>query len=115
MSAPLPAPFADLEALAQRWALPTEPQRALRHRESAYADLEDLYRTLLKRVPAILETLNAKSLDRLDAGEQRLLWLALAFVEAAVAVERFQCADMPPGAFEAQRFHFGAANHHARR
>lgn len=108
MSAALPAQFADLEELAQRWALPTEPQRALRHRASAYADLEDLYRTLLARVPAILETLNAKPLERLDAGEQRLLWLALAFVEAAVAVERFQCADMPPGAFEAQRFHFGA-------
>lgn len=107
VSAALPAAFADLEPLAATWALPTEPERALRHRESDYADLELLYRTLLARVPAILETLNARPLDRLDAGEQRLLWLALAFVEAAVAVERFQCADMPAGAFEAQRFHFG--------
>lgn len=107
MSAPLPALWADLEPLASRFALPTEAQRAQRHREAEYAELEALYRTLLPRVPAILEALNAKPLDGLDAGEQRLLWLTLAFVEAAVAVERFQCADMPPGAFEAERFHIG--------
>lgn len=107
MSGALPPAFADLEALAAIWSLPTESERAQRHRQADYAALEQLYRALLPRVGDVLDALNARPLDRLDAGEQRLLWLALSFVEAAVAVERFQCADMPAGAFEAERFHFG--------
>jgi hypothetical protein len=110
VSTPLPAPWTDLEPLAQRFAAATEAERAQRHREAEYAELEALYRTLLPRVPAILEALNARPLVGLDAGEQRLLHLTLAFVEAAVAVERFQCADMPPGAFEAARFHIGGVS-----
>lgn len=104
-AAPLPDPWRDLEPLAARWSLPGEAERAALHRSASYAELEALYRTLLPRIPGMLEALNAVPLQRLQPGERRLLWLALAFVEAAVAVERFQCADMPPGAFAADRFH----------
>lgn len=110
-SAPLPEAWRDLEPQATRWARSGERERAELHRSAGYAELETLYRTLLPRIPGMLEALNAVPLDQLQPGERRLLWLALAFVEAAVAVERFQCADMPPGAFAAERFYIatGAA------
>lgn len=108
MIAALPAAYADLEPLAQQWSLATESKRAQRHLQAHYPELEALYHTLLPRMPSILDDLNPKPIDTFDAGEQRLFWLALSFVEAAVAVERFQCADMPPGAFEAERFQIGA-------
>lgn len=104
----LPAAYADLEPLAQEWSLATEFERAQRHLQAHYPELEALYRALLPRLPSILDDLNRKPIDTFDAGEQRLFWLTLSFVEAAVAVERFQCADMPPGAFEAERFQIGA-------
>lgn len=108
----LPAAYADLETLAQAWSLGTEPERAQRHLQAQYAELEALYRVLLPRMPAILDDLNRTPIDALDGAEQRLFWLALSFVEAAVAVERFQCADMPPGAFEAERFQIGVTAGH---
>ncbi len=104
----LPAAYADLEPLARKWSLATEPERAQRHLQARYAELETLYRTLLPRMSAILDDLNRTPIDALNGAEKRLFWLALSFVEAAVAVERFQCADMPPGAFEAERFQIGA-------
>jgi hypothetical protein len=104
----LPAAYADLEPLARKWSLATESERAQRHLQARYAELETLYRTLLPRMPAILDDLNRTPIDTLDGAEKRLFWLVLSFVEAAVAVERFQCADMPPGAFEAERFQIGA-------
>ncbi len=103
----LPPAFVDLEPLAAEWSLPTEPQRAQRHLMASYAELEVLYSTLLPRMPALLDDLNQKTFDAYDDADRRLLWLALSFVEAAAAVERFQCSDMPPGAFEAERFHIG--------
>lgn len=107
MSGLLPPAYADLEVLAAEWSLPTESQRAERHLIAGYDELKVLYRTLLPRMPALLDDLNQKEFKEFDEGERRLLWLALSFVEAAVAVERFQCSDMPPGAFEAERFHIG--------
>lgn len=103
----LPAAYVDLEPLAQEWSLATEPARAQRHLRAGYDELETLYRTLLPRMPAIIDELNQTSLATLEGSALRLFWLALSFVEAAVAVERFQCADMPPGAFEADRFQIG--------
>ena len=103
----LPAAYADLEHLAQEWSLPTESERRQRRLRAQYTELETLYHTLLPRLPAVLDDLNRTPLDTMDSSEQRLLWLALSFVEAAIAVECFQCVDMPPSAFAAERFHIG--------
>lgn len=107
MTRGLPPDYVDLEPLSAEWSLPTESQRAQRHLMASYDELKILYSTLLPRMSALLDDLNQKTFDAYDDADRRLLWLALSFVEAAVAVERFQCADMPPGAFEAERFHIG--------
>ena len=54
-------------------------------------------------MPTILDDLNPTPIDALDGAENDCYGRCCRSSKV-VAVERFQCADMPPGAFEAERF-----------
>lgn len=97
MSTPvLPEPFAHLAAYAA-WALPTEDAR-MRHRLACRMDdLLDLYRALLPQMKAMAEHLDQWPLAELPAAQRPLLYLALSFMEAAMAVESFNDPDVPEG------------------
>jgi hypothetical protein len=96
VSGVLPAPFTHLEPWAA-WALPTEDAR-MRHRlRSRMDDIAAFYRALLPQMPAIAQHLDQWPLATLPAGQRPLLYLALAFMEAAMAVEAFRDPDVPEG------------------
>ncbi|MEC9341509.1 MAG: hypothetical protein VX663_08510 [Pseudomonadota bacterium] len=92
----LPAPFADLERLAD-WGLPTERERHDRRLTSTMGALRDYYSTLLPRMEAMVEHLNGFDLATMPVREKRLLYMGLMFIEAAVAVEMFKDPDIPDG------------------
>lgn len=89
-----PAPFADLERYAS-FALPTEAQRMARRLDASLEELTELYQALLGRMEALAQHLAQWPVDELPAEQRPLLWLGLAFMEAAVAVELFKDPDVP--------------------
>lgn len=97
MSAPvLPAPFADLAPFAA-WALPTEDARMRRRLACSMDEVDAFYRALLPRMQAIATHLDRWPLADLPVEQRPLLYLALAFMEAAMAVEAFHHPDVPEG------------------
>ena len=102
MTQQFPAPFADLESVAE-WALATEGQRARKRRDSSMAEISSFYDAVLPRMDAIIEHLNQFPLDNMPDDAQRLLHLALSLAEVATAVELFN-HPLVPGGYDPERF-----------
>ena len=94
MSTSLPTEFADLARFVP-WALPTEDARMRKRLASSMVELTDYYRTLLPRMEALAEHLSKFSIDALPAEQKPLLYLALSFMESAMAVEAFHHPGPP--------------------
>ena len=101
----LPEPFADLESLAADWSLATQRERERKRLASTADDLKAVYDALLPRLDAMLEYLNASSLDSLPADAQRLFFLTLSFAEIAPFVECYRGEPRVPDSFDESRFH----------
>lgn len=99
----LPAAFADLEPLAERYALPTERARHTARLTADFADLRHFYDAVLPRMPQIQAHLAVQPWPELPAAEQRLMDLALFLMEIALAVESHGQPTVPFG-FDWQRF-----------
>ena len=94
MSNQLPEEFADLQHLAD-WGEATEKLRMSRRIGSTMAELTDYYSTMLPRMEAIAEHLDQWELTDLPDSEKPLLYMAMMYMEAAVAVELFKDPDVP--------------------
>ena len=105
MRSSLPEPFADLESLAADWSLATQRERERKRLASTADDLKAVYDTLLPRLDAMLEYLNASRLDALPADAQRLFFLTLSFAEIAPFVECYHGEPRVPDSFDESRFH----------
>jgi hypothetical protein len=103
MAHPLPAAFADLQALADRYALPTERERHAERLKGPFADLKALYDAVLPRLDAIHAHLKQHPWPDLPPPEQSLLNLALALMEVSLAVESHGQPTVPFG-FDHTRF-----------
>ncbi len=91
----LPQPFADLEHLCARWALPTHAQRHRTRVESGLDDLTLAYDALTPRLDAALEYLDALGPpDTLSGADQRLFQLCLSLADIAFAVERLRSPNV---------------------
>jgi hypothetical protein len=97
-----PAPFADLEPLAD-WALATEGQRARKRRDSTMAEIRTFYDAVLPRMEAMIDYLNPLPLDHLPDDARRLLHLTLSLAEVAPAVELFNQPLVTDG-YDPERF-----------
>lgn len=95
--------FADLDELAQKWALPTERARMERRLSSSMDELRELYDRVMPHLEAIIQRLNGYPLGNIPPQEQALEYLAYATVEASLAVERFKQPAVPDS-FDARRF-----------
>lgn len=102
--AALPAGFEALEPFAATWALPTQGQRRARRLASRMQDIQAFYDSALPLMPRVAEHLNGFPLEALPASEQRLLWLAYAFMAVAPAVEIFKQPDVLGNTFDHRRF-----------
>jgi len=96
----LPSPFADLELLAEGWALATQQERENRRRASSPAEIRAVYDTLLPRMDTMLDYLNQYTLDNLPEEAKRLMYLTFALAEVAPYVECYNCIPQIPNSFE---------------
>ena len=87
MTAPLPAPFADLESVAATWSLATETERNRRRLSSTLEELQAMSETILPRLDEIFKYLEPYPLDQLPADAERLFLLTLSLAEIAPALE----------------------------
>lgn len=89
----LPKDFKDLEPWVDSWALPSQAARYERRRTSSMVELQAFYNALLPRMDAIIGYLTPTSPADFDARQNRLMNLALMFIEVAMAVELFHEPD----------------------
>ena len=90
----LPVPFAHLDPWLS-FALPSEDARMRRRLAASMDELTGLYRALAGELPAIAAHLDQGSLAELPAEHKPLLYLAMSFMEAAMAVEAFHQPGPP--------------------
>ena len=90
----LPEPFAHLEAWLP-FALPSEDARMRRRLSACMDELLGLYKALVGEMPAIAAHLDQWPLAELPAAQKPLLYLALSFMESAMAVEAFHQPGPP--------------------
>ena len=96
----LPKPFTHLECWLS-FALPSEDARMRRRLSASMDELLGLYKALVGEMPAIAAHLDQWPLAQLPAEQKPLLYLALSFMESAMAVEAFHQPG-PPHATTAQ-------------
>ena len=87
MATLLPAGFESLEPFAARFAIAGTAARAQLRSDTSAAERQEFYDAASGRIAAALELLDAKPLSELDAAEERLMNLCLAFAHIALAVE----------------------------
>lgn len=83
----LPAGFADLEALAREWALPSFNERLQKRAAGSMDELQAFYSAVQPRADEALAHLEKFPLDALPAAETNLLRLLYALTQVAMAVE----------------------------
>lgn len=93
--AALPAGFADLEGFVAVWAKPTVAERIAARCNAPMADIRAFYDAAQPRLDAVLAYLDGTTLGAMAPQDERLLQLALALVQAAVAVEIHGAAVRP--------------------
>lgn len=83
----LPGDFSELEPFVDQWAAGRTARRAALRTQSTPQEREAFFVAAAPRPDAALAYLDARSLNALDASEQRLMDLMLALAHVALAVE----------------------------
>lgn len=99
----LPEEFADLQPFADRWARPTENERAAARRAARPEELQSFYAAVLRRLPQILERIDKHPLGKVGGADRHLFHLALSLAEVAPHVEFYKLNPGVPFAFEETR------------
>ncbi|MCS6924555.1 MAG: hypothetical protein NZ578_01515 [Candidatus Binatia bacterium] len=99
----LPPSFRSLERF-NAWALAKEGDRIRKRRASTMEELRELYDALMPQMEAIVAYLDQFSPAHLPEDAQRLLWLALSFVEVTSAVELYGQPEVRNGLDDPTRF-----------
>lgn len=102
MAARFPEQFKDLEPFSA-WALSQRDARYKMRIGSSMQEIRAFYEGLQPRIEEIVDFLNARPLDGLSDEESRLLWLALAWMDASRSVEVLGTPDVRYG-LAAERF-----------
>jgi hypothetical protein len=89
MTAMLPPEFADLEAYAATWCLPTEAQRWAQRANSSMPELVAFYDAVFPRAEEAIEYCDKFPLDDLPDEVRHLLQLVHSLIMAAMSVEVF--------------------------
>ena len=99
----LPSRFAELEHLAQQWALPAENRRSAKRWSASREEFLELYDAMVPRINEILAYLDQFPLEEMPEDATLLFHLALALAEAAPHVEFYKGAAKVPHSFDARR------------
>lgn len=96
-STELPEAFADLQPFSGDWALATEFARSEKRATSSMVELKTFYAATSPRMEAIARHLDQFPMTALPAAETRLLYIALSYMDVALAVEFFNQPEVPTG------------------
>jgi hypothetical protein len=99
----LPAGFEELECYVPEWTWDTELLRNKKRISSNMADITAFYKAVYARINDITKHLDQFPVDHLPPAENKLMQLALMFMEVAPAVELFHQPTVPD-AFPMARF-----------
>jgi hypothetical protein len=95
-TAQLPQKFASLAMFTDMWALPTRAERFRQRVTARFDDVKAFYDAMLPQMDDIVAHLNTFPIaerGKLPGAESNLLFLALSFMEVALAVECFGASD----------------------
>ena len=95
MSAMLPPPFADLEAHAAVWCLPTEGERYDRRLASTMDELQDFYDACFPRVEEAITYCDGYPLDDMPGDVVHLMQLIYALIVVSMPVEAWRQPHVP--------------------
>lgn len=113
MTISLPQDFADLQPFADKWAKPTEYERAAERRSATPEQLKAFYDVALRRLPEILERADRHPLGNITGADRHLFHIALSLAEVAPHVEFYKSDPRVPFAFREERlrgFHCATAD-----
>lgn len=102
-SVTLPPEFPDLQPFAEKWALPTEDERAAARRSARPDELKTFYDAMLVRMPEILERMDRYPLGQVEGADSHLFHMALSLAEVAPHVEFYKLNPNVPFAFNEMR------------
>jgi hypothetical protein len=91
----LPTEFADLEAFAAKWSLPTEHERYATRLSSSMEEMQELYDVCFPRAEAAIEYLDQFPLDELPDEALNLLRLLYSLISISFAVEAWRQPHVP--------------------
>jgi hypothetical protein len=103
MAIALPKEFADLQPFADKWALPTENDRAAERRRSKPDELKSFYDATFRRLPDIIKRVDQYPLGKVQGADRHLFHMALSLAEVAPHVEFYKCDPAVPYAFQEDR------------
>jgi hypothetical protein len=93
----LPDAFRDLERFASEWALATEYERREKRVGSSMEDLRDYYELVQPKMKEMVAHLNEFAMGALPSPQQALFYLALMFMEVAMAIEFYGQPELRGG------------------
>lgn len=102
MAAQFPRRFDGLEPFSG-WALRQRDARYKKRIRSSMEEIRAFYDALRPRIEEVVEYLDARPLDGLSDEESRLIWLALAWMDASRSIEVLGTPDVRYG-LAADRF-----------
>ena len=101
---PLPASFAGLQSLAERWARTTEYARTAIRQNASSGEFAEFYAVMMPRLTEVLALLDTFEPGNTPNDVAALFDLACAFAEAAPHHELYRGAAKVPHSFDAARF-----------
>lgn len=94
-SARLPAPFADLEPFAEKWALPTERERHAARLASTMEEMQAFYDAVVPRAEEAMAYLEKLPFDALPEDAVHLLHLLYSMIQVSFPVEVWHQPKIP--------------------
>jgi hypothetical protein len=91
----LPADFVDLEPLAEKWCLATEPERYEARLASSVEEMQAFYDAVTARAEAAMAYLERFPLDALPEDARNLLHLLYSVVQVSFPVEVWRRPRVP--------------------
>jgi hypothetical protein len=95
VNARLPAPFADLEPFAEKWARPSEPERYTTRLASTMDEMQAFYDAVVPRAGDAMAYLETLPFDALPDDATNLLHLLYSMIQVSFPVEVWRQPKVP--------------------
>ena len=91
----LPTPFSEWERFAEKWCKPREDERWDERIASSFAEVKDLYDTLMPRAEEAISYCDQYPLDAMPDDVKNLVYLLCSLIEASFPAECWKQVKVP--------------------